>query len=222
MNSYYSRAGILRLVSSTDSSVECTNPDDHGLQNLPYSRSRDFLRLLALVQTLPTVEIAPFTWQRAREAFASGGTSIINESFIKDNCSFAFKCASEEAKQNPQKVFQSIIDEISVLGQPALQQQDHIVQLQGICWDIVSSTVIWPVLIFEKIQLGDLWTFAESIEGRKLDLRSRMTICCDLGTALLYLHGKGKEYSPIKKKKRVLTVSFQILSMATSNRITYL
>ena len=51
--------------------------------------------------------------------------------------------------------------------------------------------MVWPVLLLEKAQLGDLMSFMLSAEGRAMTMRERLEICSDIANAIIALHSIG-------------------------------
>jgi hypothetical protein len=54
--------------------------------------------------------------------------------------------------------------------------------------DIPSDEEVWPVLVFEKAQFGDLYSFATLPVGRDLCIAERLKLCVDVGTAIMDMH----------------------------------
>lgn len=148
----------------------------------------DLITFLAVAQKMQ-VDILPITWQSARGPVGAGGTSQINEALINLQTSFIFKCVSNKQKRKfpKAKIFQTLISEIVVLAHPLLRKHPNIVQLQGICWDVLPNQ-IWPVLVFEKTQFGDLHNFLTLPVGRDLRTLERLKLCVDIGTAISDMH----------------------------------
>ena len=148
----------------------------------------DLITFLAVAQRMQ-VDILPTTWQSTRGPMGRGGTSRINEALINLQTSFAFKCVSTRQKRKflKAKIFQTLISEIVVLGHPLLREHPNIVELQGICWDVPSDEV-WPALVFEKTQFGDLYNFLTLPVGRDLRTLERLKLCVDVGTAISDMH----------------------------------
>ena len=108
--------------------------------------------------------------------------------------SFAFKLITEASKsERPDEIiFQTVTNEVAVLAHPLVRRHPNIVQLQGICWDISDNDdKPWPVLVFEKFDLGDLSTFTESSLWRILVFSQCVKLCLDIGIALLDMHSHG-------------------------------
>ena len=152
----------------------------------------DLITFLAVAQRMQ-VNILPITWQSARGLVGRGGTSRINEASVDLHTSFAFKCVLNRQKREfpKAKIFQTLISEIVVLGHPLLREHPNIVELQGICWDVPSDEV-WPVLVFEKTQFGDLYNFLTLPVGRDLCTIERLKLCVDIGTAISDMHFNGR------------------------------
>ncbi|EJP60700.1 serine/threonine protein kinase Japonica Group [Beauveria bassiana ARSEF 2860] len=145
----------------------------------------NFLSFLATAQALK-VEFLPIAWD-ASGAIGAGGTSMIHQTLVNLDTSFAFKTYRKRDKTEEQ-IFRTLIAEITILSQPFIQEHANIVQLQGICWDISpDNDKPWPVLVFEKSHLGDLYHFATN-EGRNMTFEERLTLCADIGRAVIDVH----------------------------------
>ncbi|KAL2038550.1 hypothetical protein N7G274_008597 [Stereocaulon virgatum] len=157
-----------------------------------------FLAFLTTAQAL-RVEFLPITWQSARKEIGKGGTSVINEALVNRQISFAFKRVRDDEKFEKSKgeIFQSLMDEITVLSHPWIRGHPNIAQLQGVCWDISDGNV-WPVLVFEKSQFGDLFEFARLPVGRELNLNERLELCIGIGKAVVHMHSRGIVHGDLK------------------------
>lgn len=61
--------------------------------------------------------------------------------------------------------------------------------IEGICWDVIDSgDEVWPVLVLEKTQLGDLNRLMISGPGQELDFNTRLNILFDVALAVRDLH----------------------------------
>jgi hypothetical protein len=151
-----------------------------------------FLSFLSAAQAVH-IPIMPITWQRARIAFGVGGTSSINQTPINAQVSLAFKYVKEirKCQDGDAELFEMITNEITVLGQSSIRNHPNVVQLQGICWD-VGEEKVWPALVFEKSDYGDLSTFYESSSGQQLSMNQRLKICIDVGKAIFYMHSNSE------------------------------
>jgi Protein tyrosine and serine/threonine kinase len=150
----------------------------------------NLLSVLSAAQALH-VPIMPITWQRARPEFERGGTSNINQTTINAKVSLAFKYVKKEGHPKIEDEMKRMIREITVLGQPAIRNCPNIVQLEGICWYIREQR-IWPALVFEKADYGDLATFCKSSLGEHLSMHERLKLCMDIGNAVFYMHNHSK------------------------------
>jgi len=52
---------------------------------------------------------------------------------------------------------------------------------------------VWPVLVYEKSQHGDLVCFMRSTSGSNLDITGRLKLCEDIGSGVRSLHENRKE-----------------------------
>lgn len=165
-----------------------------GLFRAPALPTRhNFLSFLATAQALG-IEILPITWQSAIKEIGRGGTSRINQAPANITTSLAFKQVKDEEKlkRTEAEIFQTLSNEITVLGHPPIQEHPNIVKLQGICWDISSDGRVWPVLVFEKSQFDDLYSFATRPIGKELNIHHRLKLCVDIGEAIIYMHSHSK------------------------------
>jgi hypothetical protein len=169
-------------------------PSDSAVRlEKPVNTRYDLIAFLAVVQRVQ-VDILPITWQPARPPVGTGGASSIREALINSLISFAFKRVSDKQKRDKSEaiIFQALISEITVLGHPLIRKHPNIVELQGICWDVPSDHEVWPVLVFEKAQFGDLYNFGTSPVGTDLRIAERLKICVDVGTAIIDMHSNSR------------------------------
>jgi serine/threonine protein kinase len=191
----YSTSTVLTM--STDNESTFFKPrylSDASLQEAHATNAQcEFITFLAVIQKFG-IEILPITWQAMRQPIGIGATGRINEALINLHTSFAFKCVADRQKENnsEERIIQAIISEVIVLSHPSIRNHPNIVELQGICWDVVSgdkgNNKVWPVLVFEKSQYGDLYNFAMLPVGRELGFLERLKLCADIGTAISDMH----------------------------------
>jgi serine/threonine protein kinase len=152
-----------------------------------------FIAVLALAQRLH-IDFLPLTWQEMLETLGEGGQARINQASIDLQTSFAFKRFGDPQNCNSEQTsFQDIVSEMIVFSHSLIQNHPHIVKLEGICWDIPEDGQIWPVLVFQKAHLGDLYHFSISGKGRNLSFEGRLKLCTDIGTAVRDMHSNSKE-----------------------------
>ncbi|KAI1109889.1 kinase-like domain-containing protein [Nemania sp. NC0429] len=161
----------------------------------------NLVTFLAVLQYLevPTLSI---TWDSEKKPIGGGRTGRIAESSLKADSGLAFKRIGDEEKARDagNEIFLPLIKEIAILRHRHIDGHPNINELQGISWDITpkSHTAdetagltrredafnIWPVLVFQKSEYGDLHQFATSPEGRKLSISDRLQLCVDVGNVL--------------------------------------
>lgn len=151
------------------------------------------------------IDFLPITWLRGLPAMGTGATAHVRETLINLQMRFAFKVVKEAAwidkideSQRPinvKKIFQLLISEISVLGHPSVKEHANIISLLGICWDIQSSGRVWPVLVFEKANQGDLWNFVTET-CQHMELETKLKLCADVATAVRDLHQNSTHIHP--------------------------
>ncbi|KAH8589486.1 kinase-like domain-containing protein [Bisporella sp. PMI_857] len=147
----------------------------------------DLITFLAVIQKLK-IDILPITWQSVPQPIGAGATGVVNEALINLGTSFAFKRVRKEEGEAEKGIIQALISEVIVLSHPSLRKHPNIVKLHGVCWDVASDGSIWPVLVFEKAQYGDLYNFITLPIGRELCITERLKLCVDVGTAILDMH----------------------------------
>ena len=148
-----------------------------------------FIALLGLAQRLH-VRFLPITWQAPLGQIGKGGQAGINEALANAQISFAFKLF-DRPQQHP---FREIAQEMVVLSHPTVRQHEHIVTLEGICWDIPEDNQVWPVLVFEKSHLGDLHRFAGLESFKDLSIEDKLKLCANIGLAIRDMHGNGNMF----------------------------
>ena len=174
----FSQSATLASVAATD---------------IPY----DLLTFLGIAQSL-NIGFLPISWDVGQASIGKGGTAEISQSSVNLETAFAFKrpssvdLALSEAKKTA--IFEALAAEISVLGHRSIRGHPNINRLEGICWDIEpDGERVWPVLVFEKTQHGDLKTLMEQGAGTRLDLRDRIRLCAEVAMAVSDLHLNGEQ-----------------------------
>jgi hypothetical protein len=184
------------MTTSTLADSLCLSESSvRGTCGVKEERGADFITVLAVAQKYE-IDMLPLTWQVVLEAGKAqeGGTSKINERVVDLQTSFAFKCIKTKEKEEHQEstLLQMITKEVAAFGNPQIRNHPHVAQLQGLCWDISTDGTVWPVLVFEKSKLGDLYQYMSSDAGKDADLFQRLKLCMDVGIAIQDLHGIGK------------------------------
>ncbi|KAJ4424692.1 hypothetical protein N0V82_000620 [Gnomoniopsis sp. IMI 355080] len=150
----------------------------------------NLLSFLATAQHL-NVEFLPVSWDAGRSLIGSGGTSMINQSLANKYNSLAFKRVhSEDKRTKPEeRIFQTLIQELIVLGNRDLAYNSNLVELLGICWDVSTNDgKAWPVFVFEKAQFANLSNFLAHEAGRDLNMNDRLAFILEIGQSILDMH----------------------------------
>ena len=155
----------------------------------------DFLTFLGIAQHLH-IDFLPISWDTDAN-IGEGGTAKITQSSINLELAFAFKrlasVRSARSEAETTAIYEALVAEISVLGHKSVRGHPNINRLQGICWDIEPETErVWPVLVFEKTQHGDLEKFMELGAGARFDLKNRLKLCAEIASAVSHLHMNGE------------------------------
>lgn len=150
-----------------------------------------FTAFLGLAQRL-NVSFLPITWQATLGPVGKGGQAGINQALVNIQISFAFK----HFDYKPQDPFRMAAQEMVVLSHRVIREHQHIVRLEGICWDIRSRVQVRPVLVFQKSDLGDLYKFSITEEYKCLSIKDKLNLCTDIGIAIRDMHLNGKVHDP--------------------------
>lgn len=145
-----------------------------------------FVAILGLAQRL-NIDFLPITWQAPLGPIGRGGQAGINQALINIQISFAFKHFDYKWRDP----FREIAQEMVVLSHRVIRDHKHIVRLEGICWDIRSSTQVRPVLVFQKTDLGDFHKFSKSEKFKSLSTEDKLNLCADVGIAIRDMHRNG-------------------------------
>ena len=172
----------------------------------------DLITFLGAAQKL-RIQLLPITWQPALDRIGQGATAEIRESIATINFSFAFKRpvlrSSFDFEEFESRLLPCLIDEISILGLPRIRKHRNIIDLEGICWEIISSKGmrisrevpvdfttgdqgIVPVLVFQKSKYGDLYHFMMEDGGKELGFSDKIDICIDVARAIAEMHSQGR------------------------------
>ncbi|KAK6356774.1 hypothetical protein TWF718_001116 [Orbilia javanica] len=146
----------------------------------------DLISFLATAQ-VNEVDILPATWQPELDRVGAGGTSNIQQSFVDKKLSYVFKRIYRGIDEP--HAYKTLVSEISILGHQSIRGHPNIVKLTGVSWDVISSSEpIWPALIFQKSEHGDLKHFMKSGAGASLDFEARIKLCNDIAVGITALH----------------------------------
>ena len=167
----------------------------------------DLIAFLTIAQKLG-IDVLSIDGRSIGALAGKGGTSRVTQRQMDVQTSFAFKYFSsrqrlefQRGKLSEAEVFQTLINEISVLAHPKVRWHANIVELQGVCWDIPADYEVWPILVFEKSQHGDLFNFLHSPIGRDISFTQRLELCIDVGTAIIDMHSLGMKYDFTTRSK---------------------
>lgn len=152
-----------------------------------------FVAVLGLAQRLH-IGFLPITWHEPLGPIGKGGQAGINQALINIQMSFAFK-HFDYKWQDP---FREVVQEMVVLSNRVLRDHKHIVRLEGLCWDIRSSTEVRPVLVFQKTALGDFHKFSKLEKFKSLSIEDKLNLCADVGIAIGDMHRNGIIHGDIK------------------------
>ena len=183
-----------------------------GVSENEVAASYDLITFLAVAQKL-RLGLLPIMWRSKLPSVGKGAKSQINQDPLNIEASFAFKRVADVDKQTESWswIFWSLVNEIIVLCDRSIRNHPFMVELEGFCWDVPFAEVVckseeprpeppcktqvWPVLVFEKSQFGDLYNFARTPLGRRLGVDERVRFCLSIGLAIEDLHSIRKNRS---------------------------
>ena len=74
------------------------------------------------------------------------------------------------------------------LSHSVTRKHEHIIRLEGICWNISREIKAWPVLVFQKSHLGDLDSFVRLKKFKTLSMKGSFDLCANVGIAIRDVH----------------------------------
>lgn len=174
----------------------------------------DLITFLAAAQKY-NVEFVPVVWEKGLGLLGEGGTADINQLMLHTHSpvddsteydplkntesketSFAFKRTSQYhpdsgVTEGP-SLYEILTMELIVLRQQAIRDHPNIVDLEGICWEVTTDNYIYPVLLFEKGNWGDVSSFASGLRGGQCTFNAKLGFCINIAKALQVMHGLSK------------------------------
>lgn len=170
----------------------------------------DLITFLGVAQKLG-IDFLPITWQSALDRIGRGATAEIREASMSLRANFAFKRpvfrSSFDSSEFESRIIPSLIAEMSILAQLSIRRHSNILQLEGICWDVLpgegepisrdnpikaGNGGIVPVLVFEKANHGDLSSFMMHGVGKQLGFTERLKMCTSIAKAIAAMHSISK------------------------------
>lgn len=156
------------------------------------------------------VDIWPLSWDPNLARLGKGATGDVMQFTVDREAQFAFKrFVSHREKQaqimspgytdsifeNNDKLFKALMSKLMILSQPQIKRHPHIVNIEGIAFDVESTTtesaVVWPVLVLEKAHHGSLQRYMDSANSKSTDTCARLQLCAQIGSAISAMHSNG-------------------------------
>lgn len=164
----------------------------------------DLVTLLAAA-IKSSVPFLPITWQAGRPYLGQGHFAQISQ---PSDTSLVFRRVALDhpgAPKKPEIVYMELIKVLAVLRHLKFQGNKRIIEVQGICWDVVSKPNFqtghslhdsvsvkvprtWSVLDFERARCVDLHSFSRTSIGQALNSMGRLWICWDIGQNIGDVH----------------------------------
>jgi hypothetical protein len=183
-----------QVYSTISASVSKTVESEDRSPFTKHSGHKNLICFLSLSQQLQ-VDLLDVTWEPRSDLLGRGGTAIISPAAIDSDVGLAFKRFSPgvprgtELQSVQDKVYLALIAEMSILCHPAVRAHPNIIDLEGVCWEIDSSSkgspVIWPVLVFERANLGSLDKY---LLNRSVEHNVKLGLMSEILSAVAFMH----------------------------------
>ncbi|KAL3461680.1 kinase-like domain-containing protein [Aspergillus heterothallicus] len=175
-----------------------------GIDLPPAPADVNIITFITVVQQM-RIPFLPLTWQATLDPLGRGGTSQVSQALVNLETSFAFKRVAEKDRleKSDRDIFIRLINETFLLRSAAVVGHPHLLELEGLCWDVTvedspsqtrsedsdpcGENKVWPVFVFQKAHYGDLYTFVRSPMGQGLGIYARWKICLDIGAAIAHM-----------------------------------
>jgi serine/threonine protein kinase len=151
------------------------------------STTADIVSYLAVASTWK-VDLIPYTWLPSLGHIGQGQSGTIQQSIADLQTSFAFKTFD---RLEAEEAFEEAMSELRILGIPMIREHTNIVNLEGICWNVLPSGGVLPVLVFEKTGLGSLASFMKNSPDT-ISIETRIHLIVDILRAVDKLHSCGQ------------------------------
>jgi hypothetical protein len=157
----------------------------------------NFIRFLQVASALE-VPLLPLTWDPAFEALGrAGATGHVNQASLNAGITLAFKRFNPQVSRPDisqdsfrQIQYNAMIAEMTILMRKDIRRHQNIILFVGVCFELSSvSDDVWPVLVFNKADLGDLHTFLSHC--RPLNVPTLATICGEVAKGIDIMHQCG-------------------------------
>jgi len=182
---------------------------ESGIKVPTMNEHNNLLSFLAIFQYY-LFDFLTFRWKDGLDPIGHGGTADVRGLLVTEQNTFAYKQHKElilvdstvykpensgigQAERVHEKIFNQMVSEVTILGHPLIRNHQNIIRLEGAYWEVpTDGSPPWPILVFERADLGDLWSFAKSAEGLEMSFEKRLGICLDVTQAVSALHNLGR------------------------------
>lgn len=171
--------------------------------NLPADFHPDFLSFITISQ-YHKVDIWPLPWDSRLGTLGRGATGDVRQALVDLESQFAFKrfvshratrlndTESPTSFRSNEKLFIALVSELVVLSQIKIRQHEHIVDIEGIAFDVEETNEdtleVWPLLIMKKAQHGSIMSYMASESGKAVDFFNKLKFCAQIGSAISTMH----------------------------------
>jgi len=198
----YRPQGQVAPVQQIKRNPTFTEKDDH-------EPTYNILTCLACAQQrdIDLVGLSPF---EAQGQLGQGGQSTVMQTRASVDTVLAFKkpnskgvgswLSTRSLTKRIENVYRDVATEIMALSEPGIRDHPNIIQLQAISWEVQNIRTwtfkkvprVWPVLLMERADHGDLQDYLATKEGRELNFEDKIEFCHGIASAIAAAHSKGR------------------------------
>ena len=163
-------------------------------RRLAKERCCDMIAFLALLH-IYSIDVAFISWDVVRGVLGEGGTARVHQSMELPRVHLAFKRLGVWDKAEMNQEYRIMMSEILTSADENIRNHPHLACLEGVTWEVQPETrLVMPVLLFEKAECGDLFSFLSSPKSTSITFEQRLSFCREVGRALSSLHEYGNKH----------------------------
>ena len=164
------------------SNIQQTSTESEELVSGSHS---DLISFLGYMQK-SGIDFLPIKWQPAVPDLGRGGSARISQAAITLGISLAFKRVFFDGT-NLEECFRQVSKEALILRHVYLINHKNFIKVEAFSLEIIAEPdTLLPVLIFDKVPLGNLQDYL--VSNNTATFEERLGFCADILEALAALH----------------------------------